>query len=390
MDISQIRKLTPGISDHIHFNNAGSSLPTQATLNSIFDYLQEEALIGGYTMQAKHATAIAESYRHIGEMIHAPAHAIAITSNASSAFSRALLSTPWKSGDTLLTSELEYGNNYLSFLHLKEKYGIGIRLIPHDDSGCPNPLKVESLLDDSIKLVAITHMPTNSGKVTDVEAIGKITRKYGIPYLVDACQTVGQIPLDVDRIGCDFLSATSRKYLRGPRGMGFLYINPKILQRLAPPFLDMNAAVWTGENSYTLEKSSQMFEEWEKAYALQIGFGTAAAYFNQLGHDACWQRIQDLASYARAGLTEIKGVEVHDTGKVLGGIIGFSKKGLDPEKVKTALQQQGITSSVSYASSSWMDMNKNKLQAVNRASLHYFNIHEEVDTFLKVVQEMKD
>lgn len=385
MNISQLREITPGASDHIHFNNAGASLPTQPVIDSIQEYLQEEARLGGYTLQDLYQAQLAAVYQEISQLIHSEPGEIALTTNASSAFSRALYAMPWRKGDTLITSELEYGNNYLSFLFLKEKMGIQIRILPHDETGCPNPDLLENLLDESVKLVAITHMPTNSGKVTDAEAIGKITQKHNIPYLLDACQTAGQMPLDVQKIGCDFLSATSRKYLRGPRGFGFLYVNKNLLPRLQPPFLDMNAAVWTGEDSYELQKSTRMFEEWEKSYALQMGFGKAVAYFNQLDQEACWVRIQKLAAYARAGLAEIKGVQVHDTGKVKGGIVSFTKEGVDPEKMKRFLYENQITTSVSYAPSSLMDMKQKSLLAVNRASLHYFNTVEEVDVFLELV-----
>lgn len=385
MNITQIRAITPGTTDHIHLNNAGSSLPTQAVLDTIQAYLQEETKIGGYTMQAKYAPQLQEVYQQIAQLIHCSASEIAMTSNASSAFTRALHAIPWKAGDTLVTSRLEYGNNYLSFLFLQEKFGIQIRLLPHNSFGSPDVEQLPALLDDSVKLVAITHMPANSGVVADAAAIGRITRKHGIPFLLDACQTVGQIPVDVEAIGCDMLSATSRKYLRGPRGLGFLYVREKLLQDLHPPFLDMNAAVWTGEKSYDLEKTSKMFEEWEKPYALLMGLGTAVAYFNQLDQAACWQRIQELAAYARDGLEDIKGVQVHDKGKVRGGIIGFTKKDADPEQLKQALQQQNITTSVSYASSSLLDMKQKSLTVVNRASLHYFNTYVEIDAFLEAL-----
>lgn len=387
MNISQLRDLTPGASDHIHFNNAGASLSITPVLTAIQDYLKEEARIGGYTMQAKYESQLKQVYSHVGKLIHAQASEIAFTTNASSAFSRALFSIPWKSGDTLLTSQLEYGNNYLSFLFLKEKYGVEIRMLPHNEEGCPDSEKLEALLDETVKLVAITHMPTNSGKVTDAAAIGKITQKHGIPFLLDACQTAGQMPLNVQEIGCDMLSATSRKYLRGPRGLGFLYVSKKLLPTLQPTFLDMNSAVWTGENSYELENSISMFEEWEKSYALQMGLGTAVAYYNELDQEACWRQIQALSTYAREGLSEIKDVLVHDTGKVQGGIISFTKKNVEPDHLKNMLQQNNITTSVSHASSSWMDMKQKSLTAVNRASLHYFNTVWEVDAFLKAVAQ---
>ncbi len=388
MDITTLRSHTPGVADHIHFNNAGASLPTFHTLDSISLYLKQEAQKGGYYMQDASEALIRDTYQQIATLIHADEQEIALTTNASTSFFRALLSIPWKKGDVLLTSELEYGNNYLHFLYLKEKEGIDIQVVAHGAHGVPEPEAIAAALDDRVKLVALTHMPTNSGVVSPAAAIGKICRKHGILFLLDACQTVGQIPLDVQKIRCDFLSATSRKYLRGPRGLGFLYVRKEVLPQLRAPFLDMNAARWTGKSSYELEKSIRMFEEWEKSYALIVGLGAAAAYANKLHQQSCWTHIQALAAYMREGLADNPSVEVHDKGAELGGIVSFSKKDLDPEKIKSELNKLGVRTSVSYASSSLLDMQSKKLAVVNRASLHYFNTIEEVNIFLSFLENM--
>jgi len=388
LDVSLIRCLTPGASDHIHFNNAGASLPMSTTLKAITDYLEEEAQWGGYSTQNLHETRIKGVYKAVAQLIKAQGHEVAITTNASAAFWRALTSISWQEGDVILCSPLAYGNNYLNFLFLKEKYKVDIQIIPTDEEGVPDPEAFEKNLPTGAKILALTHMPTNSGTVAPAEAFGEICRRKGILYLLDACQTVGQMPIDVNRISCDFLSATSRKYLRGPRGLGFLYVSDRVLDHVNPPFLDMNAAVWKSEESYELVKSARMYEEWEKSYALMVGMGEAAQFAHEIEKRQSWARIQRLAKSMRAELQKIPGVQVHDRGNKLGGIVSFSKEGFEAEKLKNHLQANQITTSITYASSSLLDMNRKGLATINRASLHYYNTEGEIAYFLSHLSKL--
>ncbi len=388
LNIEQLRADTPGTQAVIHFNNAGCSLPVKETIDIITEYLQLEATLGGYEVKNKYENIINEFYTEAGRLINAADDEIAIVSNASDGINKVLFSIPWEAGDVLLTTEVEYGNCYLNYLKLKEEKGIEVKIVPSDDDGNILLEKMEEMISPKVKLIAVTHIPTNSGLIMPAEEIGKITKKHNILYLLDACQSVGQIPVDVEKIQCDFLSTTSRKYLRGPRGMGFIYVRKEVLKRLTPATLDMVTAHWKDADNYDLDCSVKIFEQWEKSYALVLGFTKALSYLNNLGVENTWKRIQHLSTYLRSELEKIGGIEVTDVGKKKCGIVTFSVAGVDSEELVNALLQQGINLSASLRFSSVIDMDKRGLEGVARASIHYYNTEDEIDILVEKVEQI--
>lgn len=383
MNITQLRKDTPGTQHVTHFNNAGASLTTQPVLDAIQEFLQQEAITGGYRFMAQEAEAIQEFYVQAAKLINASSQEIALTQNASSSLSLALYAIPWQKGDVILTSEIEYGNNFLNYLKLKEEKGVEIRVFPLGKNGYFDLQNFEKYIDDKVKLIAITHIPTNSGMIAPVEAIGEIAKKHGILYMVDACQSIGHLPFDVEKIGCDFATATSRKYLRGPRGLGFLYVRASVIETLSPVFLEMLFADWQSDTEFQLNKSIKMFEVWEKPYSLMVGFTAAIKYANDLGMDNIWKRTKSLADYLRKQLQTIEGVTVQDIGENQCGIVTFTKSGISPEAMQQHLQSLNINISVSGRFSSVLDMDNRGLSAVIRASVHYYNTKAEIDFLIE-------
>ena len=209
--------------------------------------------------------------------------------------------------------------------------------------------------------------------------IGKIARRHHILYLVDACQAVGQIPVNVQEIGCDILSATGRKYLRGPRGTGFLYVRKEIQDSLKILFMDGHTAQLINENAFEIRNDARRFELFEKNRALTIGLGKAIEYALNIGVGRIWQRIQYLAAEMRRQLGEIDGITVHDTGEHKGGIVTFSVCGMGSSHVKSGLAEKKIHVSVGLDKSTLIYMNRNSLNTVVRASVHYYNTEEEIN-----------
>jgi cysteine desulfurase / selenocysteine lyase len=389
MDIQKLRAETPGTKHIIHFNNAGSSLPTQSSLDKIMGYLEEEAIVGGYRINANYQEEVDTFYRRAGQLINASPDEIAITGSASESFNKVLYSIPFQKGDIILTSEIEYGNSFVNFINLKNTLGIEIQIIRNLPNGDFDLESLENAINEKVKLISVTHIPTSSGVVVPVAAIGKIANAHNILYLVDACQSIGQMPFDVERIGCDFVSATSRKYLRGPRGLGFLYIRKLVIGKLNPQTLDTVTANWKSEEIVELEKSTKMFENWEKSFALIMGLSEAIKYLLELGVENTWSRIQELASYTRQRLISVEGVEVHDPGSQKCGIVTFTKKGIDPISIQKILTSKNINTSVSLPFSSLTDMQNRGLESVVRASVHYFNTKEEIDLLVGEVEKMQ-
>jgi cysteine desulfurase / selenocysteine lyase len=242
------------------------------------------------------------------------------------------------------------------------------------------------MIDGKVKLIAITHVPTNGGLVNPAAEVGRIAKVHGIPYLLDACQSVGQMPVDVQAIGCDMLSATGRKYLRGPRGTGFLYVRRHLLEQLDPPMIDLHAATWVATDRYELRPDARRFENWETYVAGRLGLGAAVDYALDWGLDKIRDRIVLMADALRADLARIRGVTVQDIGRERCGIVTFTKAGVAPQAIKEALARDHINVSVSRLTSTRLDMSARGLDAVVRASVHYYNDANELERLIDAVE----
>jgi selenocysteine lyase/cysteine desulfurase len=388
LDVNRARRETPGCQTVLHFNNAGSSLMPQGVLDAQVNYLGLESQIGGYEAAAQEHTRIERVYDSVAAMIGASRDEVAIIENATRAWDMAFYSIPFKPGDRILTAMAEYGSNYISYLQMAAKTGARIDAIPNDETGQISVAALREMIDDNVKLIAITHVPTNGGLVNPAEEVGKVAKDAGIMYLLDACQSVGQMPVNVDAIGCDMLSSTGRKYLRGPRGTGFLYVHGSLIDQLEPPFLDNHAATWTARNEFEIRPDARRFENWETNYAAKVGLGTAVDYALGWGIDDIWERVQAVASSLRGGLRDVPGVTVMDIGAVQCGIVTFTVDGRDCEEVKQQLAQQSMNVTVSRPASTRLDMEDRGLDAVVRASVHYYNSDDEVERLLAAVESI--
>ena len=288
-DIERARRDTPGTANVAHLNNAGAALPPTQVIDAVVAHLHREAEIGGYEAAAEAHEQVEHTYAAIARLIGCQTSEIAIVENATRAWDMAFYGLSFAPGDRILTARAEYSSNVIAFLQVAARTGAVVEVVDNDESG---QLSVEDLrrrlADDSgpVKLVAVTHVPTQGGLVNPAEDIGVATREARVPYLLDACQSIGQLPVDVDQIGCDFLSATGRKYLRGPRGTGFLYVRRAMIEHLEPPFLDLHAATWTAPDRYEIRPDARRFENWETNYATKIGLGVAVDYALSWGLDA--------------------------------------------------------------------------------------------------------
>jgi cysteine desulfurase / selenocysteine lyase len=387
-DIQKLRKETDGVSKVIHLNNAGASLPPNVVKEAVFNYLEEEMTYGGYETHTRLFDEYEKVYDAVAKLLNADRTEIAIMENATVGWRSAFLAIDWQDGDIVLTTKADYASNYLSYLHLQRKIAIKIEVIPNDSFGQPDVIALKTMLSDKVKLVSVTHMPTNSGLVADVEAIGEVVRSHSAYYLIDACQTAGQYPIDVEKIGCDMLSATGRKYLRAPRGTGFLYVSGKIMHLLTPDSLDLHSADWTGKNEYTIRADAKKFENWEGNRAGVMGLKAAVDYINAIGIDEIWERVQYLGNYARQEMAKIEKVTLRDIGKVKGGIVSFTVEGKTCEEVKNFLFSKGININWNGLSNTFLDMDARGLKEIARASVHYYNTEEEIDVLCEKLKEL--
>jgi cysteine desulfurase/selenocysteine lyase len=383
--LEEIRRDTPGVENVVHFNNAGSALPPQVVVDTVVDHLRREAAIGGYEAAAEAVDREEAVYASIGALIGAEARRIAVVENATRAWDMAVYGFPFRPGDRVLTARAEYASNVIALLQLQERHDIEIVLIEDDEHGQVSLEHLGAELGQGAAMVALTHAPTNGGLINPAEAVGALCAKHEVFYVLDACQAVGQVPIDVGAIGCDVLSATGRKYLRAPRGTGFLYVSDRAFDLLVPPFLDLHAATWTGVDTYEMRDDARRFETWETNHATKLGLGVAVDYALSLDVEATSARIQALGATLRDRLTEGAGARVHDKGERRGGIVTFTVDGREAEDVKAGLTAAGVNTSVSPPEFARYDLPHRGLPALVRASVHYYNTDDEIDAVIRAL-----
>ncbi len=388
LDVARARRETPGCEKVLHFNNAGASLAPNLVLETVINHLRLEAEIGGYEAAERADERLEHVYDAIARLIGCQRDEIAVVENATRAWDMAFYSFPFRPGDRILSARAEYASNYIAYLQIARRTGVLIEPIPNDEHGQVSTAALRGMIDDKVKLIAITHVPTNGGLVNPAAEVGKVARAAGIPYLLDACQSVGQMPVNVEEIGCDMLSATGRKYLRGPRATGFLYVRSELLGKLEPPFLDLHAALWSAPGRYEIRPDARRFETWETNGATKLGLGAAIDYALSYGMEAIWQRVSSLASYFRVQLGQISHAQIHDLGQVRCGIVSFTIQGKSAAEVKHKLRAENMNVSISPREYTRLDMEARGLEEVVRASVHYYNTEEEVDRFCAALRSM--
>jgi cysteine desulfurase/selenocysteine lyase len=386
LDVTRARRETPGCEHVAHFNNAGAALMPEPVVEAVISHLRLESQIGGYEAATRAEAAVGGVYAAAGRLLNADISEIAIVDSATRAWTAAFYALPLKEGDRILTGASEYVSNYLAFLQVTKRTGAVVEAVPSDESGQISVDALADVIDDRTKLIAITHVPTNGGLVNPAAAIGKVAAQAGVPYLLDACQSVGQMPIDVQVIGCDILSATGRKFLRGPRGTGLLYMRRGLAEQLEPTVIDLGSADWVEKDRYEIRPGAKRFELWESYMAGKSGLRVAMDYARSWGLDISYARIQKLADQIRTGLGDIPGATVHDLGVEQCGIVSFVLDGRDPSDVTKALRDQNVNVSVSTADMTRLDMDPRGLDSLIRASVHYYNSDDEIARLLEVLE----
>jgi selenocysteine lyase/cysteine desulfurase len=392
LDLARLRADTPGCDSRIHFNNAGSALPPAQVVETMKQYLGLEAEIGGYEAAEARSADIDGFYAATADLLGARAENVAFAPSATDAFARALSSVPFAPGDLILTTKDDYISNQIAFLSLRKRFGIEIAYAPNAPEGGVDADAMARLMRDRRpRLVTATHIPTNSGLVQPVAEIGRRCRELDLLYLVDACQSVGQYPVDVEQVGCDFLSATCRKFLRGPRGSGLLYVSDRALAAgYEPLFIDMRGARWVDFERYEAVKTAARFEDWEFSYASVVGAAAAVRYALAVGIDAIAARTPALGGMLRDRLEQVNGVRVLDRGRELCAIVTFTLAGWNADAVRDELRRRGINSSVSAREYALYDFSDKGVESCVRLSPHYYNTEQEIDEVVNGVRELAD
>jgi selenocysteine lyase/cysteine desulfurase len=383
--IDRLRADTPGCEAILHFDNAGASLMPAPVFDAVVSHLELERAVGGYAAEQRAAPALRALYDNLARLLRVSPSEIAFAESATRAWDMAFYALPLVEGDRILTHSSEYVSNYLALLQLSRRRGVIVDVAPSDSSGQVDIDELRRRITPRTRLLAITHVPTHGGLVNPAGEIGKLAREFGLLYLLDACQSAGQMDLEVPAIGCHMLSGTGRKFLRGPRGTGFLYVADGIVDMLDPPFVDLRSARWVATDGFEYASGARRFEAWESSMALRLGLSAAVGYALKVGLPSIEERVRRLAEQLRGELAELHGVAVRDEGVRKSGIVTFEVESVSANGVARALADSCINISVSPLEHARLDFNRRGIAELARASVHYFNTEAEIERFCRAV-----
>jgi cysteine desulfurase/selenocysteine lyase len=387
-DVERARRETRGCEERIHFNNAGASLPPIPVADALYDYLREEEEQGGYEVMARRAAELDHFYTAAAQLLNCSADEIAFADSATRAWNAAFYAFDFQTGDRILASSAEYGSSLVALLHQAKRLGVEISWVPDDPSGQIDINSLENQIDNRVKLICLTQVPSGGGLVNPAAKVGKVAKAAGIPYLLDACQALGQMPVDVDQLGCDLLCGTGRKFLRGPRGTGLLYVRKTLLEQLEPNQLNHHAAPLLSAKNYQLRSDAKRFECWERSYAAQLALGVAIDYALAWGLGAISERVRFLATTLRQKLAGIDGVTLADQGAEQCAIVTFFAAQLPADQMQLQLALRQINTSTVPFSANPVSSEKIHRPALLRASLHYYNTVEEIECFVAELKQL--
>jgi len=389
VNVELLREQTPGCKTKIHFNNAGASLMPQVVIDAMIQHLQLEATAGGYEAADLKSKDINEFYESCARLIHSKATNVAFTSSATNSFARALSCIPFREGDSILLANEDYISNQFAFLSLQKRFKLNIFRAASLPSGGVDVADMKRLMDQHRpKLVSLTHVPSNTGLIQPVEEVGTLCRERDIYYLVDACQSIGQLPVDVEKIQCDFLSATMRKFLRGPRGAGFLFVSDKVIQqKLEPLLIDMRGGEWISPDRYEVRMDARRFEDWELPYALVLGSKAAVDLANEVGLKNIQSRNTYLCELVRQGISQLSGFRLLDIGAHQSSIITAEIANQTAVDVLQGLRKENINTSVGHKNFALIDFETKHVEWALRISPHYYNTEAEIECLLSTLKK---
>ncbi len=389
IDIESVRAETPGCGSVVHLNSAGASLPPSPVLDCVVEYLRAEAVVGGYEIAEDRAEALQAVYSRASELFGGTPTNWAFVESATRGWNAAFSALRFQPGDRVLTTRAEYPSNMGGLLRAREMQGVEILVVPDDEDGQVDIAALESMLDERTRLVSLTHVPTQGGLINPAERVGAILRDTPILYQLDACQSVGQIPVNVTEIGCDIMSFTGRKFLRGPRGTGMVWANDVALDQMSNPAgVDMQGATWEAPMTITPLPSARRFEPYEVFFAGKIGLAAALEYAAAIGIDEIAARNVGLSTRLRSRLEDLPDVTTHDKGNNKSAIVTFAVEGHDSSDLRRALRAMSINVSVSSQTSARLDFPQRHLDKVVRASIHYYNTTTEIDALVDAIANL--
>ncbi len=390
IDVDAVRATTPGCHDRAFLLSAGSSLPTQETLDAVIGHLRLEGAVGGYAAADRVVDVLEQGRADLAALVGGDPDEIALVPSDSVGWVKAwwgwVVGGNVPPGSTVFVDRLCYHSHYAALDQTRRLGNFSIRVMPSLADGT---VDVDALdIGSDVSVVCLTMVGTHSGNVNPVPDVGRRAAAAGVPLFLDACQALGQLALDVKELGCHVLTGTGRKFLRGPRGTGMLWVSQSIVERFSPPGIDATSTPWSTADGMHIRSGVRRFEEFEVSVASMVGLASAVRQALTLGAAPIERRVVALGERLRSQLAETEGVEVRDTAARRCGIVTFTVGGVPPAGVVAAASASGIT--INQSTSTWaaIDMDAKRTPAVVRASPHYFNTTSEIDRLAAVVHDL--
>lgn len=387
LDTDRLRADTPGTASVFHLNAAGAALMPQPVIDAMKRHIDLEARLGGYRAAVVRAGDIESVYEAFATLLACQPHNVAIVDNATSGFNLALSAVDWQPGDVLLTTDNDYCSNFIAYHFLQKRFGIRVERAPESERGGFEPAAtMEAISRIRPRVVAVSHIPTSSGLIQPVETLTEAARDAGSLYIVDGCQSLGQVVVNTNAF--DIYTASTRKFLRGPRGVGILVIGDQLLDTdFAPLLPDMRGATWDAPGKVTLQRNARRFENWEFNYAAVLGAGAAAEYALSIGMDAIERHLLAAAQRLRDRIRDETQWTVLDTGDRLGAIVTAHKNASSPGQITEALLAARVQHSITDASSARLDFAKKGIGWALRLSPHVYTNDADVDAAIHVLAD---
>lgn len=347
-----------------YFNHGGCSFITTSTLDAVVKQLRHEQEMGNAVADLMSSADRSSVYKLAAQTVGANEEDVALTDSHTTGWAKSLQTISLNAGDVILTNRSEWGGNLSSLQKLAHLHGSSVVVMPTTAYGSVCLKSLAALMSKSVKLISVSWIGSNGGHVEPVAEIGELAQAHGVPYFLDASQVVGQMPVNVQHIGCDVLTAPGRKWLRGPKGTGFMYLRPEFLEKCQETAQADSAA----DSSTPL--TAKYFEVSSASVPLQMGLLAALAQLEQVGVETIQKQILTRSQYLWERLQGIPGVNCICPVAPQHGLVSFNVVGHPATAVRQKLMGIGIEVAANLATFTPLDMHERQLDAVVRASPH--------------------
>ncbi|MFI8106512.1 aminotransferase class V-fold PLP-dependent enzyme [Streptomyces sp. NPDC086023] len=372
----------------VHLNTAGAGLMPAEVVDVMADHLAQEAAEGAYETELRHADTLDKGvYEALASVLDAPVDDVALFDNATRAWSSAVGALRLTGTGRVWITPYEYAGNLILWTELRRRTGLRVEVVPLTPSGDLDLDWMRRNIREDVAVVSVPHVPSGCGIVNPVEEIGRILAPWPCLYLVDACQSVGQLDVSVRRIGCDLLTGAGRKFLCGPRGTGFAAIGPRLRAAATPLFHDLHVADVTALHDYEVHTdSARRFEYAERSAAAVRGLD--AALRHHLARTAEPGTGHDARAAIRDAIAAVPGTRLIDPGTRHASLVTFVCADVSAARIRAELAARGVSVWVAQGNHTPLYLPGQGVDHAVRVSPHHYTSPQDTEVFARALREV--